>query len=450
MAHAEPARAPAVARSWLRWRFRVQTRTIVGLLAATIVFLVFLGLTHALRIARLQVVLSADESGPPGVDDPGFAQTASALADVPIVTGNAVQVLSNGDETFPPLVADLRGAAQSITMQMYFGKPGVVTDSVLRILAERARSGVLVHFMYDAIGGDRMPEQYRRELTDAGVRVVVFRPFRWLELDRFGYRSHSRVVVVDGRIGYTGGFGLDDKWLGDGRRAGQWRETNVRFTGPAVAQLQGAFVEEWAEATGELLFESRLFPRDQAASGPHTAGLLHSLPGAGPSSAERALALSIAGARRTLSISNAYFLPNRSFRHLLAEAVRRGVDVRVLTNGGETDNSLTQFAARARYEELLAAGVQIFEYRPAMMHAKTVVTDGAWSSIGSVNFDNRSLALNSETSLLILDRQVAAVMDSLFREDLQVSEEITLESVRRRSFVRRTLEFGASLLARVL
>lgn len=450
MAHAEPARAPAVARSWPRWRPRVQTRTIIGLLAAAIVFLLFLGLTHALRIARLQVVLSADASGPPGVDDPGFAQTASALADVAIVPGNAVQVLSNGNETFAPLLADLRGAAHSITMQMYYGKPGVVTDSVVRILAERAQSGVLVYFMYDAIGSDRLPERYRRALTDAGVRVAVFRPFRWLELDRFGHRAHSRVVVADGRIGYTGGFGLDDKWLGDGRRPGQWRETNVRFTGPAVAQLQGAFVEEWAEATGELLLESRFFPRDQVASGPHTAGLLHSLPGAGPSSAERALALSIAGARRTLYISNAYFLPNRSFRRLLAEAVRRGADVRVLTNGDETDNNLTQFAARAHYEELLAAGVHIFEYLPGMMHAKTVVTDGAWSSIGSMNFDNRSLALNTETNLLILDRQVGTVMDSLFREDLQVSQEITLERFRRRSFLRRALELGASLLARVL
>jgi cardiolipin synthase len=450
MAHVELARVPFRALRRSRWRGRDRGRILTGLLAFAVVFLLLIGLSHSLRTARLRAVLSADASGPPGVDDPGFALTASALADVPIVPGNAVQVLSNGNETFAPLLADLRGAAHSITMQMYYGKPGVVTDSVLRALAERARIGVLVYFMYDAVGSDRLPERYRRELTDAGVRVAVFRPFRWLELDRFGHRAHSRVVVVDGRIGYTGGFGLDDKWLGDGRRAGQWRETNVRFTGPAVAQLQGAFVEEWAEATGELLLESRLFPRDQAASGPHTAGLLHSLPGAGPSPAERALALSIVGARRTLYISNAYFLPNRSFRQLLAQAARRGVDVRVLTNGDETDNSLTQFAARAHYEELLTAGVQIFEYRPGMMHAKTVVTDGAWSSIGSMNFDNRSLALNSETSLLILDRQVAAVMDSLFREDLRVSEEITLESFRRRSFVRRALELGASLLARVL
>jgi len=423
---------------------------VTGALAVAVAVLLYLGLTHALRTARLELVLSADPSEPPGVGDLGFATAVSALAEAPIVPGNAVQVLSNGKETFPPLLADLGEAGRSITIQMYYGKPGVLADTVLRILAERARSGVLVHFMYDAIGTERMPEEYRRRLTEAGVRVAVFRPFRLRQLDRLGHRAHGRVVVIDGRVGYTGGFGLDDKWLGNGRRVGQWRETNVRFIGPAVAQLQAAFVEEWAEATGDLLIGSTLFPPGQTAAGPHTAGLVHSLPGSAPSPAERALALSIAGARRTLYISNAYFLPNPSFRDLLAAAVRRGVDVRVLTNGKETDNSLTQLAARAHYEELLGAGVRIFEYQPTMMHAKTLVADGVWSSIGSVNFDNRSLALNSETTLLILDERIGATMDSLFREDLRASEEITLESFRGRSWIQRALERGASLLARVL
>jgi cardiolipin synthase len=405
---------------------------------------------HAIRTARLAVVLDPDAPGSPGVGDPEFAVTAAVLAEAPIAPGNSVQVLSNGKETFPLLLADLRAATRSITMQMYYGKPGVLADTVLGILAERARSGVAVHFMYDAIGSQRMPDASRRHLVEAGARVAVFRPLALRHLDRLGHRAHTRVVVVDGRIGYTGGFGLDDKWLGDGRRSGQWRETNARFTGPAVAQLQAAFVEEWAEATGELLIGGTLFPAKQDAFGPHTAGLLHSLPGSAPSPAERALALSIAGARRTLYISNAYFLPNPSFRALLAAAVRRGVDVRVLTNGKETDNSLTQFAARASYEELLGAGVRIFEYRPTMMHAKTLVTDGAWSSIGSMNFDNRSLALNSESTLLVLDQRIGGTMDSLFREDLRLSEEIILETFRGRSWLQRVLERGANLLARVL
>jgi cardiolipin synthase len=424
-------------------------RSIALVLGAAVIGLLGLGLDHALQSARLAAVLTVDPAGLPSFTDPGFVRTAAAVAEVPMAGGHDVRVLSNGDETYAALLDDLATAGHSITMQMYYGRPGTVADAVLRVLVERARQGVLVHFMYDAIGTDRIPEEYRRDLTDAGVHLAVFRPFRWRDLGRLGHRAHTRVVVVDGRIGYTGGFGLDDKWLGDGRRRGEWREMNVRFTGPAVAQLQAAFLEEWAEATGELLIGSSLFPAAPS-GGDHTAGLLHSLPGAAPSPAERALALSIASARRTLYISNAYFLPNAGFRELLKAAARRGVDVRVLTNGRETDNSLTQLAARSLYEDLLAADVRIFEYQPTMMHAKTLVADGIWSSIGSMNFDNRSLALNSETTLLVLDRRIGAVMDSLFREDLQLSEEILPERFGRRAWPQRLLERAAGLIARAL
>ena len=438
-APAEPPRRPPNGRS----------RAITRLLGVAVVGLLALGVTHALQTARLEVVLSADPTGPPSVGDPGFLRTTAALAEVPLIGGNDVRVLSNGTETFAALLADLSSAERSITVQMYYGKPGVVSTAVLGILAERARRGVLVRFMYDAVGTDRIPDRNRRELVEAGARVAAFRPFSWRNLARLGHRAHTRVVVVDGRVGYTGGFGLDDKWLGEGRRRGEWRETNVRFTGPAVAQLQAAFLEEWAEGTGELLIGSALLP-PPAPAGDHVAGLLHSLPGTGPSPAERVLALSIAGARRTLYISNAYFLPNAGFRDLLAQAARRGVDVQVLTNGRETDNSLTQLAARSRYGELLAAGVRVFEYQPTMMHAKTLVVDGTWSSIGSMNFDNRSLALNSETTLLVSDRRTGAVMDSLFRADLEASEEIVLERFRRRPWLQRLVERAAGILAPAL
>jgi cardiolipin synthase len=425
-------------------------RTLTVVLAAALTVLGLVGLMHALPRARLQVVLPGDAPGAPAVGDPAFALTAAAVAELALLPGNSVRVLSNGDETFPPLLADLRSATRSITVQMYYGKPGLVADTVLRILAARARAGVQVLFMYDAIGSDHLPTSFRRELQDAGVRVAIFRPIQWHELDMLGRRAHTRVVVIDGRIGYTGGFGLDDKWLGDARSPGEWRETNVRFTGPAVAALQAAFVEEWAEATGELLLGGRLFPTVPGTTGPHTAGVMHSLPGNGPSPAERALALSIVGARRTLYISNAYFLPNAAFRRLLVAAARRGVDVRVLTNGRETDNGLTVLAARAGYDELLDAGIRIFEYQPTMMHAKTLVADGRWGSIGSINFDNRSLALNSETTLLLLDAGIGATMDSIFLKDLRRATEVTLDASRGRPRIERLLQWTASLLARVL
>lgn len=414
--------------------------------------LVLLGLLHVARGAPLDIVVSdADGSGSPAVGDSAFPATVAALAETPLAPGNRVEILANGDETFPRLYADLRAAGRSIAMQMYYGSAGRVTDSVIGILIERARAGVGVYFMYDAFGTHPPPREARQALRAAGGRIAAFRPFRWYELDRVGHRAHTRTVTVDGRIGYTGGFGLDDKWLGSAGGPGEWRETNARMEGPIVAQLQAAFAEEWAEATGELLVGSRLFPppplpvRDGV-----LAGILHSVPASGTSPAERALALSISGARRTLYISNAYFLPNRSFRRMLIRAAARGVDVRVLTNSEQTDVGLTRHGGRAHYEELLRGGVRIFEFLPTMMHAKTWVTDGLWSGIGTLNFDNRSLALNNELTLLVHDARIGATMDSQFLADLGRATEIDLPGFRTRPLGDRIKEMIARLVERVL
>ena len=422
---------------------------LLGLMA---VLLALLGLPHVFRAAPLRVVVArGDPAGAPAITEERFVRMVGALTGTPLESGTRIDVLTNGDGTFPRLYRDLRAARRSVTMQMYYKSGGAVADSVGRILAERARAGVQVYFMHDAFGAGALPEHYSDSLRAVGVRIATFRPFRWYELDRLGHRAHTRAIVIDGAVGYTGGFGLDDKWLGGGRRPGEWRETNVRFAGPAATQLQAAFTEEWAEATGELLTGNALFPRvSTAPGGAQLAGLLHSVPTTGSSPAERLLALSIAGARRTLYIANAYFLPNAGFRRLLGDAARRGVDVRILTNGENTDVRTTRLASRAYYEELLAAGVRIFEYQPAMMHAKTFVVDGMWSSIGTMNFDNRSLALNNESTLLVLDRTVGMAMDSLFLEDLRFVREMKLEAFQRRPWTERLLERGASPLSRVL
>lgn len=453
-----PARAASLAAAARRVRHacyrgaRVAWRVGAVLLGVVVVVLALLGLPHVFRAAPLQVVVArGDPAGPPAVADQRFIRMVGALTGTPLELGNRVEILSNGDETFPRLYQDLRSARRSITMQMYYKSGGVVADSVRRILAERARSGVHVYFMHDAFGSEALPAPYNDTLRAAGVRVAAFRPFRWYELDRLGHRSHTRAIIIDGAIGYTGGFGLDDKWLGGGRRRDEWRETNVRFAGPSARQLQAAFTEEWAEATGELLTGDPLFPPVAVATdGAHLAGVLHSIPTSGSSPAERLLALSIAGSRRTLYIANAYFLPNAGFRRLLTDATRRGVDVRILTNGENTDIRATRLASRAHYEELLRAGVRIFEYQPAMMHAKTFVVDGLWSSVGTMNFDNRSLALNNESTLVVHDQALGAAMDSLFLEDLRFAREITLEAFRRRPWTERLLERGASLLSRAL
>ena len=406
-------------------------------------------LTRGTPVAR--VVAVGDSTGVPAVDDPQFARTAALLTKVDLEPGTDAEVLINGDETYPRLWADLRAARRSITLQMYYANPGAVADTLAAIITARARAGVQVLFLHDAFGAQNLPESYFEALRAAGVAVAIFRPLHWWSLDKFSHRSHIRVVVVDGSVAYTGGFGIDDKWLGDGRTAGEWRDTNVRFTGPAVTQLQATFAAGWAEATGTLLAGDLLFPPGGfERAGPQYAGLLHTAPTLGSTAAERFLALSIAAARRTLYITNSYFVPDDDFRRLLVDAAQRGVDVRILTTSDETDVLTTWYAGRARYEQLLEGGVRIYEYQPAMMHAKTLVVDGLWSSVGTLNFDNRSLAFNDESNLLVLDAGFGARMQRLFMEDLRYSREITLDAFRDRPWTSRVLEQGANLLSRLL
>jgi cardiolipin synthase len=283
------------------------------------------------------------------------------------------------------------------------------------------------------------------------VKVSDLRPLRWYGLHNVTDRSHVRVVVVDGRVGYTGGFGLADYWLGDGKSKDQWRESNVRFQGPAVRELQAAFAAAWVEATGELIVDSTYFPAPASlASGASVAGVLFTGTTTGSTPAERFLALTISGATKTLYISNSYFVPDDDFRELLVAASKRGVDVRILTVSKETDIRTTWYAGRARYEELLAGGVRVWEYQPTMMHAKTIVADGAWSTIGSMNFDNRSLAFNNESNLVIWDREVGARLDSVYIDDLTRSREITLAEFKKRPITVRMVELGASVFQRIL
>jgi cardiolipin synthase len=312
-----------------------------------------------------------------------------------------------------------------------------------------------VFFLYDAFGAQDIPRSVLDTLRAAGVRTAEFRPLRWYALDRASHRSHVRGIVVDGTVAYTGGLGLDDKWLGGGRTVDEWRETNVRFTGPAVHALQATFATGWAGARGELLGGDRLFPSgapvDAMPNGHGVEGaLLHSPPLTGSTTAERLLALSIASARRRLYITNAYFIPERDFVQLLAAAARRGVDVRILPNGPATDVRSTWLAGRSRYDALLSAGVRIWEYGPTTIHAKTLVVDGVWSAVATLNFDNRSLAYNDEVAFLGRDQRLGAVLDSMFREDLRFADEIRLETFRRRPWTARVLEWGGSVIAGVL
>ena len=388
---------------------------------------------------------------PPAVTDPLYARTLELFAQTHIEPGNRVEVLRNGDESYPRLWKDLRSATRTISFQMYYAMPGALADTLAAILTERARAKVRVMVLLDAVGSSPITEEWIASLRTAGVNVQWLRPFHWYTLDKAQNRSHVRAIVVDGRVGYTGGFGIADKWQGNGLQPEQWRDTNARFEGPAVMQLQSAFMSAWAEVTGELLTGDLFFPRAGFDStGPVTAGLLYSAPSIGSTDAERFLALSISSARTTLYVTNSYFVPDDDFRRMLTEAAKRGVDVRILTSGDQTDIKTTTWAARARYEELLKGGVRIYEYTPVMIHAKTFVVDGHWSTIGTLNFDNRSLALNNESNLVVLDATIGNAMTSMFLSDLEHAVEIKLETFARRPWTQRILENGANLLSRLL
>jgi cardiolipin synthase len=334
---------------------------------------------------------------------------------------------------------------------MYYSLPGAVADSMAAILRERARAGVRVLFLVDAFGSQHLSKDYLGSLTAAGVEVAKLRRLTWTSIANASNRSHVRVVVVDGRIGYTGGFGLADYWLGDGHHDEQWRESNVRFMGPAVMQLQAAFSAAWAESTGELITGPLFFPLGGFQSaGTMDAGVLYTAPTTGSTPAERFLALTISGARKTLYVTNSYFVPDDDFRRLLERAARRGVDVRILTVSSKTDVKTTWWAGRHHYEELLRSGVRVFEYQPAMLHSKTIVADGLFSAIGSMNFDNRSMAFNNESQLAVLDSVFGRRMDSTFMDDLRFSKEIKLDEFSKRSLFSKMMENVASVMSRLL
>lgn len=426
--------------------------TLFTILVVLLLMMVLIGVLSVTRGATVRTVITeGDRGGPPQVSDPLFPRTIELFTGTHVEQGNKLEILLNGEGTYPFLWKDIASAKKTITVQMYYSQPGAVADTMARYLTDRAKAGVRVLVLLDAFGSQPLGKKWIQKLTDGGVEVAWLRPLKWYTLHKAAQRSHARIVVVDGRVGYTGGFGLADYWLGNGLRDDQWRESNVRFYGPTVAALQAAFASGWAETTGELLTGDVFFPQVAFEDkGNVTAGLMHSLPTIGSTPAERFYALTIAGSRKTLYITNSYFVPNDDFCTLLINQAKRGVDVRVLTVGPKTDVKSTWYAGRALYERLLEGGVKIYEYKPTMIHAKTIVVDGLWTSVGSMNFDNRSIAFNNESQIVALDAGVGQKMNEIFLEDLKHSDEIKLDVFRKRPWTGRVLEWGAQKMRRVL
>jgi cardiolipin synthase A/B len=362
--------------------------------------------------------------------DPAFFPTLEALTDAPIVGGNKIDVLQNGDGIFPLMLREIKTAKSTITFAQYLFKGGSLAQELARSFAERCQAGIKAYILLDSHGSEA-PEEIPEMIRKAGCQLEYFRRIRapqvilpW-KLLQYNYRNHRRILVIDGRIGYTGGYGISDAWMGDGRTEDHWRDTNVRVEGPAVKFLQGAFTESWLETTGDLLGGDGFFPRLEP-QGKVQLQFVKSSPVGGSFQNYLLYLLSITSAKKSILITNPYFIPDDRMIEALLDATARGVRVVVLVPG-KIDFKITYRASRRHYGRMLLGGIEIFEYSPALLHSKTMVVDGVWATIGSTNFDNRSFALNEELNLALHDKSVAQSLEAVFAEDLKHSRKITYE-----------------------
>jgi cardiolipin synthase len=374
--------------------------------------------------------------------EPSFFPTLEAYAGAPIVGGNTVEILLNGEHIFPAVLAGIRSAQRTITYAQYYYADGPVARDIAEALAERCRAGVGVNVLLDAFGSLSIPGEYLAIMRASGCHVVWFRPLGQYVFRRYYHRNHRRILVVDGRVGFTGGAGVSRKWMGNGRTEDHWRDTDVRVEGPVVEYMQAAFVEQWLEATGMVLGGEAYFPRPIESRGQVHAQVARSSPASGSAAMYTTLLLALSSARTSVLVTNPYFVLDHRMQDAVLRTVRRGVRVAVLVPA-VIDHNIVRQASRAQFGELLQAGVEIYEYAPALLHAKTIAIDGVWATIGSTNLDNLSFAVNDELNLFFYDRDVAQQLERIFMDDVQVSRRITYEAWKNRGVGARLLEMLA-------
>jgi cardiolipin synthase len=378
------------------------------------------------------------------VGGPQFVRSVAGALGGALAPGNQVETLANGDEIFPAILGEIAAAQRSITFETYIYWSGDVGRRTAQALAERAAAGVAVHLMLDWVGG-RLDDSQLDLMHASGVRIVRYNPPRLSRLHRLNNRTHRKLIVVDGLTGFIGGAGIADEWAGHAQDPDHWRDTHYRVRGPAVAQLQSAFTDNWLQATGEVLQGEAYFP-ELPAVGDVPARVFTSSPGGGAESMQLMMLLAIAGATRTLDLATPYFLPDEVAVQMLVAARKRGVRVRILVPGPYMDVDVVRRASRASWGPLLEAGVEIHEYRPTMLHWKLLVADGRWTSVGSANFDDRSFAINDEANMNVLDEAFARRQLALFEQDLQRSDPVLLQAWSSRPLVDKVLDTLAVLL----
>ena len=380
-----------------------------------------------------------------GIEDPQFLRSMGTLLGPPIVPGNRVTGLSNGDEIFPAMLEAIRGAQRTITFETFIYWSGQIGREFADALSERALSGVRVHVLLDWVGSAKMTQDLLDEMEKAGVEVRKYHPLRWYNLGRLNNRTHRKLLVVDGQVGFTGGVGIADNWLGHAEDEEHWRDSHYRLEGPAVAQMQAAFLDNWMKTSGVVLHGDGYFPELEAA-GDCPAQVFRSSPAEGSESVRLMYLLSITCARHSVRISAAYFVPDDLSVETIIAARRRGVSVQIILPGKKIDAPFTRRASRSRWGALLEAGVELHEFQPTMYHCKIMVVDEHWVSVGSTNFDNRSFRLNDEANLDVYDRDFAGTQVRDFEHDLQRARRVTLEEWKRRPLREKVVEHLAGLL----
>jgi cardiolipin synthase len=378
-------------------------------------------------------------------DDSEFRRSLSSLLGPQIVEGNSVETLVNGDRIFPAMLSAIRSARHTVTFETYIYWSGDIGRQFVQALTDRSKAGVKVHVLLDWVGSIKMDAALLEQMRAGGVEIERFHEPHWSNWAHMNNRTHRKLLVVDGSVGFTGGVGIADQWQGDARNPKEWRDTHFRVEGPVVAQMQSVFLDNWMRATGKVLHGEAYFPSLKPA-GKYAAQMFSSSPSGGSESMQLMYLLSITAARKTIDLSNSYFVPDDMTIQTMLDAARRGVKIRVITPSGHIDSETVRKASRGSWGPMLEAGIEIAEFAPTMYHVKGLVVDGVFSSVGSTNFDNRSFRLNDEANLNVLNSEFGKEQAAVFERDWALARKITLQQWRDRPLTERFWERLASLL----
>lgn len=379
------------------------------------------------------------------VGDQEFCETMAGAAGVPFVGGNSLVLFNNGDRFYPPMLEAIARAKRSITIEAYIYWAGDIGMRFAKALADAQQRGVRVKILLDAVGSQSVGAEILKVLDTAGCHLAWYNPFRWTHLRRINNRTHRKSLIVDGQIGFTGGAGIADHWLGDAQDDKHWRDLMIRIEGPAVRPLQTGFAQNWLECTGELVTGPYFYPIP-ASAGALSLQTIMSSPETGASTVRVMYCLAISAAHTSIDIANPYFVPDHVSIDLFRDAVKRGVRVRVMVAGHSNDTMVTRYNSTRLYGALLEAGVELYEYNRTMMHHKIMMVDGLWSTVGTANFDNRSFSHNEESNVSVIDEGVTHELLASFERDLAVCDRVTLDAWHHRGISTRIIEALASFV----